>query len=100
MANKPKFNHPVRGNFINGEFVMPSEKNGEWVSKSPGDFNDELGRFPYSYSSVEQAVQSARTAFHPWRRMPFSDRAELLKKYQAVLKRREDDLTEIIAREV
>jgi succinylglutamic semialdehyde dehydrogenase len=98
--NKPKFNFPVLGNFFNGQFQRPASAHGEWVSRSPADFSDELGRFQYSYSSVEEAIQSARVAFPKWRRMPIAERADLLKKYQAALKRREEELCEIIAREV
>lgn len=100
MPPKAKFNFPARGNYIGGEFQRPQDPQGEWVSKNPGDFSDELGRFQYSYASVDLAVKSAREAFHPWRRKPLSERAEILKRYQASLKKHEEELTEIIAREV
>lgn len=97
---QPKFEPQVRGNFIDGRFVLPADANGEWVSRSPGDFSDELGKFPYSYSAVAEAVGAARKAFPAWRRKTVSERAELLKRYQGILKRREDELAEILAREV
>ncbi|MEO5968971.1 MAG: succinylglutamate-semialdehyde dehydrogenase [Bdellovibrionia bacterium] len=90
----------VKGNFIQGEFSSPKEVNGEWVCRSPADFSDEFGKVQYSYSSVDEAVQSSRNAFLSWRRLTVADRAAYLKKYQAALLRHEDFLTEVIAREV
>lgn len=97
---KPKFNFAVLGNFLKGEFVRPSSIQGEFLSRSPGDFSDEIGRIQYSYGSVDEAVQSARSAFVSWRRLSLSDRAEYVKKYQSILKRREPEFVELIAREV
>jgi succinylglutamic semialdehyde dehydrogenase len=100
MAAKNKFTTQYRGNFIDGRFVVPSDANGEWSVRSPGDLADELGKISYSYSSANESVEAARKAFTAWRRMPMSQRADLLKKYQVALKRREEELTETLAREV
>jgi succinylglutamic semialdehyde dehydrogenase len=97
---KPKFNLPVQGNFIQGKFQRVLEANGEWTGRSPADFSDEIGKFQYSYRSAEDAVQSARSAFTSWRRQTFADRAGFLKKYQAAIKKREDEFAEVISREV
>lgn len=97
---KQRFNFTVRGNFIQGEFVRPTDPNGEWVSRSPADFTDELGRFQYSYASVDEAVNSARGAFKAWRVLSNNERCSFLKKYQTAMKRREEELSEAIAREV
>jgi succinylglutamic semialdehyde dehydrogenase len=97
---QPKFHALVCGNFIQGKFQKVSDVQGEWVSRCPGDFNDEIGRFQYSYASIDEAVHSARSAFRPWRALQISERVEFLKKYQEVLKRRQDELAEAIAREV
>ncbi|MDR3605902.1 MAG: aldehyde dehydrogenase family protein [Oligoflexia bacterium] len=100
-----KINLPSRGNYINGKFVRPSDTsgmaiNGEWVSRSPADFSDEIGRFAYSYAAADETVRAARAAFPQWRRTPSAERAEILKRYQAEIKKREDDLIQIISREV
>jgi succinylglutamic semialdehyde dehydrogenase len=102
MSEKLPFKFKFRwlGNFIDGQFTLPSDPNGSWADKSPADLNDEIGTIAYSYASVDEAVKAARSAFKTWRRKPFSERAELLKKYQAALKRREDELVELIGREV
>lgn len=99
---KPKFSNTVNGNFYEGQFqsVGKNDTSGEWVSRSPADFTDELGRVLYSYAHIDAAVQSARSAFKAWRRKPMAERAALLKKYQTALKSREEELVEVIAREV
>lgn len=94
------FRFQYRGYFIQGEFRIPQDVNGDWLAKSPADFSDELGRVSYSYSMIDEAVASARKAFRAWRQIPFSDRAEYLKKFQLLLKKREKDFAEVIAREV
>jgi succinylglutamic semialdehyde dehydrogenase len=100
MTVQRKVQTHARGNFIEGRFVVPTDPQGEWVSRSPADFTDELGKISYSYTAVGEAVTAARRAFPAWKRKAVAERAELLKKYQAILKRREDEIAEILAREV
>ncbi len=104
MSTHAKFTFSPRGNYIDGRFVqaseMPKGANGEWISRAPGDLSDELGRIEYSYGAVDVAVAAARDALPAWRRLRISERAALLKSYQAGIKKREDELAELIAREV
>jgi succinylglutamic semialdehyde dehydrogenase len=100
MTTKPRFSFKPSGNLIAGKFRKPEEPNGEWVSRSPGDLSDEIGCFQYSYQSVDEAVDAACEAYPSWRKRSLGERAELLRKYQAALKRREEELAETIAREV
>src|SRR3954469_7980683 len=95
-----KFSPKVLGNFIQGQFQRPTEVSGEWTLKSPANFSDEIGKFPYSYTSVDLAVQSAKDAFQKWKKMPLANRSEFLKKYQAAIKKNEEALIEAISREV
>jgi succinylglutamic semialdehyde dehydrogenase len=101
---EPRFKISVRGNFIQGEFqnagTGSSTVNGEWVGRSPADFSDQLGVFQYSYAAIDSAVASAKDAFVSWRRRSLAERAAFLRKYQAAIRRREEELAEIIAREV
>ncbi len=95
-----RFQFPVRGNFIEGKFSRASDPQGQWVSRSPANFQDELGRFDYSYASVDEAVLSARKAFRSWKKTGLTERQALIKSYQQALIRRKDEIAEIIAREV
>ena len=96
----PKFNSVFRGNYIAGQFGRPMESSGEWRGKSPADLTDETAHVIYSYQSIDEAVTSARAAFKKWRNTSTAERAEFLKRYQAALKRRADELAEMMAREV
>ncbi len=96
----PRFRFQARGDLINGEFVTATDPTGSWVVKSPADFTDELGTIQYCYKHVDSAVESARKAFATWRKTTVAERANLLKAYQAAIKKREEELAEAIAREV
>ena len=95
-----RFQAKVLGDLIGGEFRIPSDPNGDWVSRSPAQYTDELGCYQYSYSHVDEAVSAGRASFPQWKKKTVSERAEYLKKFQAVLKKRESEWTEAIAREV
>lgn len=90
----------VKGNYISGRFDKPQEKIGSIVLKSPADLTDQVGEFYYSFKSVDDAVDSARSAFGDWRRLPQTERSNFLVKYRDALKKRENDLAEMISREV
>lgn len=90
----------VKGDYINGAFTIPNDRNGEIVVKSPADLSDEIGRVPYSFRSIEDAVSAARIAWKNWKAKSVSERAEYLKKYQIALKKRELEICEMISREV
>lgn len=100
MSGAVKFPQIVRGNYIRGEFRQPADPQGEWKAVSPGNHADSIGVFRYGYADVDIAVAAALQAFSAWRKVPLSERVAKLKSYQAVLKRRSDELAEVIAREV
>ncbi len=89
-----------KGNYINGKFISTNDRIGSLVSKSPADLSDSFGMFPYDFKSVDEAVDAARTAFGSWRRTKFEERAALLLKYKETLKKKEERLADVIAREV
>ena len=95
-----RYNYPVKGNYIDGQYKTCADPNGEWTSRSPADFADELGKFQYSYCAIDESVMAARKAFMPWRRKKISERAEFLRKFKVAIQKRADEFTEIIAREV
>jgi succinylglutamic semialdehyde dehydrogenase len=95
-----RFQANVLGDYFSGQFRKPADASGEWISRSPASISDELGRYSYSYRHVDEAVSSARHAHPGWRKRSISERAEFLKRFQAVLKKREDQWVEVIAREV
>lgn len=67
---------------------------------SPADQSDVVFEGEWSIAQVDAAVAAARSAFPAWRKLGQGARAELLKKYQAALKARLDELTRAISREI
>ncbi len=86
--------------FISGQFVRALQPEGELVVVSPADQDDVVGRHPWHRGQVDDAVASARAAFHDWRKRAPASRAEFLKAYQAALKQHADALARMIAREI
>lgn len=98
--NRWKHSFQVKGDFIDGRFMQPPEKVGEITCVSPANLSDTVGKFPYSYQSVDYAVASAAKAFPAWRKTSFAEKAQYLKKYQEALAKRAEELTEAISREM
>lgn len=87
-------------NFINGEWVE-SAAGKTFKSLNPADTSDELGQFPASDArDVEKAVSAADRAFREWSRVPAPRRGELLFEIGERLKKRKEDLAQIMTREM
>ncbi|MFO0596708.1 MAG: aldehyde dehydrogenase family protein [Myxococcaceae bacterium] len=90
----------MKTDFIGGSLTVPANPEGTLVTFSPADLDDRVLEVPWARSQVDAAVDAARTAFPAWRKLGQAARAELLKKYQAALKARLDELTKAISREI
>lgn len=73
---------------------------GELVTRSPADLDDVVFRGEWSLRQADAAFAEARAAFPTWRKRGVTERAELLRKYQAALKARLEELTSAISREI
>ncbi len=100
MGVQTRFKFEARGNFLNGAFARPADPTGQWTSRSPADLTDEIGVFTSSYQAVDDVVGSARGAASVWRKRTAPDRAEYLRRYQAAVRSRQDEIAELISREV
>jgi len=70
-------------------------------SVSPADPSDEIGRFPiWDELAIDDAVDRARRAFPAWRDAGFEARAALLRRFRDLAKARQEELAQLIAREV
>jgi succinylglutamic semialdehyde dehydrogenase len=73
----------------------------ELVSVSPADPRDEIGRFGIADAdAVDAAVARARAAFPAWRAAGAELRGALLRRFAALARTREEELAQLIAREV
>lgn len=92
---------PLRpGDYLNGEFHLASQPEGELSIASPADTADITAVHPYARASLLRALEAARAAWPSWRRRSIDARAEALRRYQARLRAHHAALSEIIAREV
>ncbi len=88
-----------RGDYIWGSFIKPERVDGYIVGINPGDRTDELGRFPFSEGSVDEAVNAAARGGVHWRRVGRTDRAKAVRKFRDLVSRHQERLAILITRE-
>ena len=83
---------------INGDMVASTTEqfinvtnpaNGEVIAKTPVTTDDEMQR----------ALQAAKSAFETWRHVPVTERARIMMRYQAILKREQKRIATVLAEE-
>jgi acyl-CoA reductase-like NAD-dependent aldehyde dehydrogenase len=86
-------------NFIDGKWV-DSANGTTFEDLNPANRTDVLGSFPRSdHRDVDKAVESAKTHFSAWRRIPAPRRAEILFRVAEIFLRRKNELAALITRE-
>src|SRR6185436_20177016 len=88
-----------RGDYIFGSFLKPESVDGYINGVNPGDKADVLGRFPFSESSVDEAVEYANIGAKTWRRASLNDRANALRRFREHIARFQERLASLITRE-
>ena len=88
-----------RGDYIWGSFIKQERLDGFIVGVNPGDRSDEMGRFSFSESSVDDAVDSAQQGLKAWRRVSRVDRAKAVRKYRDVLSKHQEKCAILLTRE-
>ncbi|QDI92112.1 CoA-acylating methylmalonate-semialdehyde dehydrogenase [Salicibibacter halophilus] len=84
-------------NYINGEWVE-SRADGEDVY-NPAD-GTAIAHTPHStFEDVNDAVQAAREAYHPWRKTPVPKRARVMYTFHELLVDHHEELAEILTKE-
>jgi succinylglutamic semialdehyde dehydrogenase len=70
-------------------------------SVSPADPGDDIGRFPiWDELAIDEAVARARRAFPAWRDAGLAARAAVLRRFRDLARERQEELAQLIAREV
>ena len=88
-------------NFINGEWVAPTERQNSPESQSRQDRRKSIGEFPLSsQSDVDAAVSAAREAYKTWRLVPAPKRAEILFRAAEILVQRKEEFSRDMTREM
>ena len=86
-----------KGNYIDGEFVIP---NGSGFSNvSPANLDETVIEIKTDNAHVDQACESAQRAFKEWSELKISQRMEVLNKVKEVFASKEKEFATVIARE-
>jgi len=87
----------VRGNFIDGQWIVGTET---FDSINPSDTSDCVGNFSIAtISDVESAISAARGAFSEWSYSGLEHRKSILDAIGAELIARSDEIGRLISRE-
>jgi succinylglutamic semialdehyde dehydrogenase len=89
-----------KGDYLFGSYVKPEVVDGYINGVNPGDRADVLGRFPFSESSVDVAVESAAVGYRVWRRLGINDRAAAVHRFRAELVEHQESMAQLLTREV
>ena len=90
---------PFLGDYINGEFHLPTRKDGSFTNQSPANLAEEVCRLSFSYEHVDQACEAARRAFIEWSEWPMAKRIEALSKVRDIIASKQEQFAEVISRE-
>jgi len=88
-----------KGDYIHGSFLKPEVVDGYINGINPGDRSDVLGRFPFSESDVDDAIEFASLGARIWRRVPVPERAAALYRLREALLHLQEHLAILITRE-
>ena len=107
MSNAPqKWERPkpisFLGNYIDGQFTIPSEPDYKHSKVSPADFSDHLSESEIlsCKSHVDEVVLAAKRAYDFWSKLDFEKRADLLMKLKSLYQVHKEDIAQIISREM
>ncbi len=90
----------ARGDYIDGEFVLPSGGTREIPLEDPGDLDALRTAFPFSPASLDAALAAAARAYPAWRDASVETRASALRRFGDILAQQAERLADVIAREV
>ncbi len=88
-----------KGDYVCGSFLKPEAVDGYINGVNPGDRADVLGRFPFSESSVDEAIDFAAIGSRAWRRVSLNDRAAAVRRFRDQLARYQERLARLVTRE-
>ena len=85
---------------IAGTWADPRQPDGVIEDRSPADLSLALGNFAWASAQVDRAVAAAREAQPRFARTSAAERADLVRRIGAVLKKHEEELARAIALDV
>lgn len=90
----------LKGDYFDQGFHQRNEADETIKKICPANKKQVLWEAQVSYSHIEAVVNSAKQGFEAWRKLSFEQRIDYLKKFQASVQKRKDDIAKAIAWEV
>ncbi|MFG1487558.1 aldehyde dehydrogenase family protein [Halobacteriovorax sp. RZ-1] len=95
----------LKGSFYNNEFIAFDDsanlRNDRTITREcPSDTTKTLWNLNVNYAHIEELIDSAHKGFQTWRNTSIEERIEALRRYQEVLKTKQDQIATAIALEV
>ncbi|MEC9283226.1 MAG: aldehyde dehydrogenase family protein, partial [Bdellovibrionota bacterium] len=88
-----------QGNYVDGQFLIPSRTDETWTVVSPGDLSDTIGELSSSYTDVDKAVDAAKSSFKSWSALSIEERKSYLLKLKEVYLKHKEEIATCISRE-
>jgi succinylglutamic semialdehyde dehydrogenase len=94
----------ILGNYYGNSFHLPATTGPHAVENiitrfCPADLSLKLWEAPVDYRAVDSVIESANVGFKTWKKLASADRNNYLKKYQAEVTKRKDEIAIAIAYE-
>jgi acyl-CoA reductase-like NAD-dependent aldehyde dehydrogenase len=89
-----------KGDYINGSFVNPEVTNGYINAANPGNRDDLIGRFPFSFVNAKKGIVYAKEALPKWQNKSISERIEHIRDFRTQLERRQKIIIATLTREI
>ncbi len=97
----------LRGDYYHGKFSSPNgitskeiTQTAEQISKyCPANLDLKLWDAAIDYDNIGHVIESAISGYNSWRKLSLAQRVDYLKKYQAVVDKRKEDIARAIALE-
>ncbi|MFN8945393.1 MAG: aldehyde dehydrogenase family protein, partial [Pseudobdellovibrionaceae bacterium] len=88
-----------RGDYINGQFILPETIDGEIKDISPSDLTDTIMKVPFSHDRIDQACHAAKAAYKNWSHLTMDERKSYLLRLKEVFQSRMSEITEVMSRD-
>jgi succinylglutamic semialdehyde dehydrogenase len=91
---------PFLGDFIDGQFIKPTQSNGAIERRDPGDTRNLVFEGTFAFDQVNLACEAARKAFRPWADLSMEDRKNHLMLLKESYLAHAEVLATLISREI
>lgn len=88
-----------KGDFINGNFIIPSEHDGVIKDICPANLKDEVLVAPFNRDHIPMACDAAKEAYKSWSRLTTDERIGYLMKLKDVFTKNKEVMAEAISRD-